>query len=47
MIDHYYAVRGEINPLLFLSSLLSLHLCLLLLCIYFKKNKNQTKHLLN
>jgi len=28
MIDHCYAVSGEINPLFFLSSLLSLFLCI-------------------
>jgi hypothetical protein len=33
MIDHCYAVSGETNPLFFISSQLSLFLCLLLLCI--------------
>jgi hypothetical protein len=47
MIDHCYAVSGEINPLFFISSLLSLNLCLLLLCIYFLKKQNQIKHILN
>jgi len=48
MIDHCYAVNGEINPLFFISSLLSLNLCLLLLCIYlFLKKQNQIKHILN
>jgi hypothetical protein len=27
MIDHCYAVSGEINPLFFISSILSLNLC--------------------
>jgi hypothetical protein len=32
-------VSGEINPLFFISSLLYLNLCILLLYFYFKKTK--------
>jgi hypothetical protein len=47
MIDHCYAVSGEINPLFFISSILSLNLCLLLLCIYFKKTKIKLEKILH
>jgi hypothetical protein len=47
MIDHCYAVSGEINPLFFISSILSLNLCLLLFMHLFLENKNQIKHIFN
>jgi hypothetical protein len=45
MIDHCYAVSGEINPLFFLSFLLSLFLCLYFYA--FNLVKIQIKRFLN
>jgi hypothetical protein len=41
MIDHCYAVSGEINPLFFISSLFCLNLCLFTFMQLFSVNKNQ------